>query len=278
MNLLNYIATALGLSLQGLLAVLLLTGFLTILLLLLIVPIITKHYQKRLKVDQNRFVSLASHYLITPISIIQAATSRLGEAEVLAPGERDKLYTAIQRGERRLWLTVQQLITVNALTTETLQLDSRKPADLNEVIQGAIDQVYPFAQERGIAVRFENLSHTSTQTHLDLKYTTLAVSAILDNSIKFSPDKAEVVISLEAGQWDKEYIVKIRDIGSGMPADVRARAGERFYRGSELYTFDHEGFGLGLYIARTLINMQDGSFEVASSPGKGTEITLRFPV
>jgi signal transduction histidine kinase len=242
------------------------------------IPLLVRHYRKRLHEDQNRFVSLASHYLLTPISIIQAAGSRLQEAEALQPGQRERLYDAIVLGERRLWLTVQQLITVNALTIGTLRLNTTKPADVAELVTGAIAQIFPFAQERGVVFKFENLCSTNAQASLDAKYVTMALSAILDNSVKFSPEKAIVTVKLEGGDRGQEYLITIQDSGSGMSNEAVARVGERFYRGTGLYTFDHEGFGLGLYTAQCLIGLHEGSMQVSSKLNKGTVVQVRFPI
>jgi two-component system, OmpR family, sensor kinase len=104
----------------------------------------------------------------------------------------------------------------------------------------------------------------------------LVVSNVLDNAVKFSPrgGRVRVGVSIEDGA----AVVAVSDNGPGVPEEEAPRLFERFYRGSSARASDTPGVGLGLAICRLVMESQGGSIAVASPPGGGTTIRVRFPL
>lgn len=235
--------------------------------------------RRRLDADfrkrQESFVSLASHYLLSPISIIQTAASRLEAAEQGGIEARKKLYDAILRGEQRLWLIAEQLILVAQLDKNELTLRV-EPADLNDTVTSAIAAVDAFAREKKIQIEFKDLAlNTPTQVRFDQRRMKQALVALLDNAVKFSPEGSEVKVQMSIVSGVCQIVIE--DAGIGMSQEIVDDLGRKFFRGTGIYDFDYEGMGLGLFIAQTIIHFHQGVLRVDSELKRGTRVVVEFP-
>lgn len=229
--------------------------------------------QHALERDKDRFVGLASHYLLTPLTGLQAGLDLLYESHNLDLAARERLYAALKRSETRLSLTVQQLVLASQLTSDPLKI-TVKPASLASITAAAITALDPFSRQKSVTLRMKD-GNADLQVKLDPRYARQAVSAVLDNAIKFSPENA--VVNLEVGSTPEYAFVIISDRGPGMSAATVSKSATKFFRGTDLYQFDYEGIGLGLYVTKEIMEAHGGTLEVDSSPGNGTQVTLRFP-
>ncbi len=234
-----------------------------------------RFFERRLKESKDKFIALASHYLLTPITIIQTALSRLQESDSsLTMEQRLKLYDAIGMGQQRLWIIAEQLVLINEIDQNNLK-PRMDVTDFAEVVGGAVSSMDIFARNKQVSLMFENAIHEPVQGRMDARRIKQAVIAVLDNAIKFSMEGTQVraQISIEEG----DFILRVKDQGIGMPEEVLQHTGERFYRGSSIYEFDYEGLGLGLHIAQAIVTLHGGTVRFDSQPRLGTIATLRFP-
>ena len=236
--------------------------------------VVRRRETARLVALQDRFVSLGSHYLLTPVSTIQAAIGRLQEAESMGLEDRRRMYEAILQGESRLWIIAQQLILMNQLGTDRFQLDFNT-LDLSELVLDAIATLEPLSRQARVKVGFEDTTLGNSQVRADRRRLKQAVIAVIDNAIKFSPEGASVKVAL--GTAPKLCQLVVADAGAGMPAEVLAHVTQKFYRGSDLYRFDYEGMGIGMYIANRIVSLHQGMIHVQSAPKRGTRVTIEFP-
>jgi signal transduction histidine kinase len=238
-------------------------------------PRILHNFQKRLRDSKDQFVGLASHYLLTPITIIQTATSRLQEADTaLSLEERQKLYSAIIMGQQRLWIIAEQLVLINEIDNNNLQLRI-EVHNVPEVITAAIAAVDVFARTKNIHIEFKDLTKEIQQAKIDTRRMKQAIIAVLDNAIKFGMEDTTIKVNVSLA--DNIFAIEVTDEGIGMPADVLQHLSEKFYRGSSIYSFDYEGLGLGLHIAYAIVRMHQGNISFRSQLKKGTVVTMEFP-
>jgi K+-sensing histidine kinase KdpD len=224
---------------------------------------------------KDQFVSLASHYLLTPISIIQGALSQLQENDsVLKVEERHKLYDSIDKGQQRLWILAEQMLLVNQVESNTLQL-KLEAGSLIDIAQGAMTAVDIFAREKNIHLELKNETSTLSALRVDARRSKQAIMAIIDNAIKFSPEGSTVTVDVV--QEAHSIAVDIIDMGPGMTEQAINTATQQFSRGTSSLTFDHEGIGLGLYTANAIIREHGCELRFDTSSKKGTTVTLRFP-
>jgi signal transduction histidine kinase len=226
--------------------------------------------------SKNQFVGLASHYLLTPITIIQTAIARLEEGDsTMKAEERQKLYRAIGLGQQRLWIIAEQLILANEIDQNHLEL---KPSvvDVHELMISGMKAVDGFARAKNIEIRFQStIAATAVQTRLDNRRMRQAIIALVDNAVKFSQEGG--VVSVVISYENQEYTVSVKDQGIGMDTEILRHLGEEFYRANDIYNFNYEGIGLGLHSATAIIRMHGGMIAFESDKGRGTEVCFTIP-
>ena len=229
---------------------------------------------KRMLKLQDQFVALGSHYLLTPISTIQAAVSRLQESESMGLESRRRMYEVILQGESRLWIIAQQLILMNQFSTDRFQLEIAA-INISDLVLEAIQALDPLARKAKVTLSFEDTTLGNSQVRADRRRLKQAFIAVIDNAIKFSPEESEVKIAL--GTTHQQCQLVIADAGTGMPSEVLDHVSEKFYRGTNLYQFDYEGMGLGMHIAKRIISLHQGIIRIESAPKSGTRVSIEFP-
>ncbi len=100
---------------------------------------------------------------------------------------------------------------------------------------------------------------------------------ILDNAVKFTPAEGTITVAASPGA-EGELIVRIADTGVGIPKGEIPRLGERFYRADKTRSRELGGTGLGLSIVKHLMKMHRGRMSIESTPGRGTTVSLHFPL
>ncbi len=231
--------------------------------------------QRRLVARQDQFISIASHYLMSPISIIQATVADLQDRETeLATAERMKRYETIQRAQQRLLILADQLLIVGQIDQNMLHIKV-EVGDLAAVVGDAMAAVDTFARQKEVQMRLYDYTRDVSQARFDARRMKQALVAVLDNAIKFSVDKGEVIVQVtyQAGV----FTIFIQDEGIGMPKQIMEHLSEKFYRGTQLYNFDYEGAGLGLHIAYAIVSHHGGSLTFQSKPKKGTVAIIQLP-
>lgn len=231
--------------------------------------------QTTLSKAKDEFVALASHYLLTPISIIQGTITRLQEQDsTLNVDERQKLYTDISKGQQRLWILAEQLVLVSQVEGRMLKLKIETNSVIT-VVQSALEAVDIFARAKNIKLQLADQTGPVQEARFDTRRMRQAVIAILDNAIKFSPEGTTIVAQVT--QEPQSFAIHVTDQGPGMSGKAIDTATQRFSRGTSSYTFDHEGIGLGLYTANAILREHGGELRFDTSSRRGTTVTLRFP-
>lgn len=217
---------------------------------------------------QGRFTSDASHELRTPLAVMQS------EIEV---GLRDKAATK-QGYKELLESNLDEVNRLRELSDRLLQLSSERdlqlsPVALDDVSIEAISHVVKNAQQKHIAVVNEV---KPVRIEANLEALADAVTVLLDNAIKYSPNGTTVTMSSEVR--GKTVLLHVTDEGPGIAEEDLPHVFDRFYRADTSRSRQHvEGHGLGLSIAQRIVSQHDGQVEITSEPGKGSTFTIRLP-
>lgn len=253
-------------------------GFLlaSFLYFMIIRPAAARRSDKALHERKEQFIGLASHYLLTPITIIQTAVSRLQEADTtLDTSKRMALYEAIALGQQRLWIIAEQLVLVTQIDSNDLKLRF-DIGNFPDVVSNAVASVDIFARHKGVKINLRDTTKEIHEAKFDARRVRQAVIALLDNAIKFSMEGTTIDVLLEV--QGNRFILTISDQGIGMSPQVVEHLGERFFRGSDIYSFDYEGIGMGLNIAYSIVRLHEGNLGFSSREGRGTVVTAQFPI
>ncbi|MDX2160457.1 MAG: ATP-binding protein [bacterium] len=222
---------------------------------------------------QNTFISTVSHELKTPVALIKGHAATLRRDDVTWTDEIVREYsTVIEDESDRLTELIE-----NLLTASRLQADHRLPLMLGDV---QIDQVAARAVERfstqTTAHQFRlNFPPAFPVIPGDETRLRQVIDNLLSNAIKYSPDGGVIEVG---GRVQPHHVtVYIRDQGIGIKESDQDRVFDRFYRVEDKLSRRTQGTGLGLYLAKAIIEAHGGAIHVESQPGTGSTFTLSLP-
>ncbi len=221
--------------------------------------------------DQQRRNMLAdiSHELRTPITVIQGNVE--GMLDGIYPADEARLKSIIEETQI-LSRLVDDLRTL-ALAESGALLLKREPTDLAGLVRDAVSGFEAQAKEKD--VRIELFLAEGEDAHIDPQRMREVLTNLLSNALRYTPRGREIKVDLiESGSGpERRATISIQDSGPGMEPEVLPHVFERFYKSS-----DSGGMGLGLSIAKYLVEAHEGKIWAESEAGQGARITFSFPV
>jgi PAS domain S-box-containing protein len=223
---------------------------------------------------KDEFISLVSHELRTPLTSIHGYLELLldGGAGELGP-EQERFLTVVERNSKRLMQLVGDLLFMAQVEAGKLALDLDE-VDLSEVLTECLEAAKPAADEKQVEL-VSSLAQTPTMLG-DRSRIAQVLDNLISNSLKFTPRSGRVSISVSRDGDDA--VVEVEDTGVGIPAAEQERLFERFFRSTNATDQAIPGTGLGLTIAKTIVERHEGSIEIESTEGSGTTVRVRLPV
>jgi PAS domain S-box-containing protein len=224
---------------------------------------------------KDTFVGSVSHELRTPITSIVGYLEMLGEGEFgdLNPAQADAV-RRVSANSSRLLLLIDDLLTLSRVEDDELVLADRA-LDLRTLVQAGYDVVAPAWETRDLKVRLE-LPEEPLPFLGDRDMIERVVVNLVGNAAKYTPDGGQVEVWLRRG--DDHALLDVRDSGIGIPAGEQHRIFTRFFRSSSAQRQAIPGSGLGLSIARAVVEKHGGSIELDSAEGEGTTFRVRLPL
>lgn len=141
-------------------------------------------------------------------------------------------------------------------------------------MNGVVENMRPLADAKGVVLKTQSLGRATTWG--DAERLRQVLYNLLDNAVKYTPDKGNVEVSLEGG--GSCAVLTVADTGEGIALEHLPHIFERFYRVDKARTRTEGGTGLGLSIARSIVTAHGGTIGVASTVGQGTIITVVLPL
>ena len=214
-------------------------------------------------------ISDISHQTRTPVANIKLYLELLGDEELSQNGQ--EFLEKIQGQMEKIDFLMQSMVKTSRIETGILQIH-KEDKNLYETIRHAVASVVPEAAQKKIAL-YVDCEEEMFIRH-DSKWTEEAIYNVLDNALKYTEPGGKIHIQAER----QELFVKlsISDTGKGIAPERQAEIFTRFYREPEVH--DKPGVGIGLYLARTIMELQKGYIEVQSEVGRGASFRLYFPV
>ena len=230
--------------------------------------------ENRRKVDKERqelqaLVSDISHQVKTPVSNLKMVTDTLLTKPVTEQVRTDFLQ-GIRSQTEKLDFLFHALLKTSRLETGAIRLEKKNGSLFRTLAQAMSGIVYD-AEKKDIAVTV-NCPEDLCLCH-DSKWTAEALFNLLDNAVKYTPAGGKISVSVE--QWEMYVKVDVRDTGKGISEPNQASIFRRFYREEEVH--DAPGIGIGLFLAREIINKQGGYIKVTSEVGKGSTFSVFLP-
>jgi two-component system phosphate regulon sensor histidine kinase PhoR len=222
---------------------------------------------------RKEFVANVSHELRTPLTIIRGFVETLEDGGLQDPVRAPEFLGLISKHTRQLTNIVENLLDLSRL--ESAQALRRKVrVDLGPLLSRVIELQMPPAQKKGQSLRLET-ARPLPPVQGDPDYLERAVSNLVDNAIKYTPEGGSIRVS--AGGDGTSVVVEVTDNGIGIPEADLPRVFERFYRVDKSRSRDMGGTGLGLAIVKHVVQSHGGSIDADSEPGKGTTFRMTLP-
>ena len=221
---------------------------------------------KQEKETIQSFISDVSHQMKTPLSGVAMYTDLLLEGST-TEAERQEFLTRMKMGTEKLQWLMDSLVKMSRLEVGAIEL-SPAPIGIKQTISDSIRIVYGAAARKDITIRTEPFEDVSL-LH-DRKWTSEAITSVLENAVKYSLAGGEIKLSMEALPIYTK--INITNDGVGIAPDEWNSIFKRFYRGRNAKGVD--GAGLGLYLASLIFQKQGGYIVVDSKLGKYTTFSL----
>ncbi len=210
-------------------------------------------------------ISDISHQIKTPIAAANTFAQLLDDKE-LSDKERTEYITTLQSSLEKLTFLTNSLIKMSRLESGIISLKPEQNS-LNDIVLQAVKTVYAKAKSKNIIITFD--CEQTFEAILDFNWTAEAITNVLDNAVKYTPDGG--VVELRITEYPSYLRLDISDSGVGIPENEQAKIFGRFYRGKQSAGID--GVGIGLYLTRDIVNKQNGYIKVASDEN-GTTFSL----
>lgn len=226
------------------------------------------------KLDSMRrdFVSNVSHELRTPVSVIRANSETLLSGALDNKEDAELFSKAILHNAERLTEMVSDLIDLSRIEYGEVKLNF-EPVNINRSILGALDSIKGLASKKEISLIFEE--YEDMFVWVDTNAIERILINLLDNAIKYSPQKSSVKVNVING--DKHLEVNVIDSGKGIDDTDKKRIFGRFYRTAQARASDKTGSGLGLAIVKNLAHSLNGDVGVRNSDSGGCNFWFTIP-
>jgi signal transduction histidine kinase len=222
---------------------------------------------------KDEFVAMISHEMRSPLNAI------LGWAQMLREAPLDTLTAAraldsIDRNARAQVQLLDDLLDISRAITGKLRVAMR-PVDLRQSLEAALESIRPATEAKSITIHVHDERHGSVVTG-DADRLQQIFWNLLSNAVKFTPKHGHITVTMR--QANSQVETTVSDSGIGIAADFLPHVFERFAQ-AETRTGKHGGLGLGLAIARQLVEVHGGTISAASGgEGQGTTFTVKLPV
>jgi PAS domain S-box-containing protein len=228
---------------------------------------------RRAQEMQSTFISVVSHELKTPVALIKgyAATLRRPDVEWDRQTMLDNL-AVIEDEADRLDRLIQDLLTASKIQAQgeiSLQLDD---VYLDQLATRSVERFSSQTNRHNFKLKFEPgfPSIQADQTRM-----LQVIDNLVSNAIKYSPNGGLIEVG---GHYDDKWVtIYIKDPGVGLSADDRTRVFERFFRVDGRLTRKTQGTGLGLFLAKAIVEAHNGKIDVDSQPGEGSTFFFTLP-
>jgi signal transduction histidine kinase len=226
----------------------------------------------RLEQMKSDFIAISSHELRTPLGLILGHATFL--KEILSEDHQEQLDVII-RSAMRLKSIIEDMATI-AHKEEGKSRVRRRYFSLGDLVQETVEKFQAQAQERGLQLASDIPENDPLKIEGDREKIALVLNNLIQNALTFTDREGQIGVKAEADSgWAKVFVV---DTGIGIPEEEQDRIFERFYQVESHLTRKHGGMGLGLSIARAMVEMHNGQIWCESKEGMGSLFCFMLPI
>jgi PAS domain S-box-containing protein len=242
---------------------------------------------KEIEREKTEIISLASHQLRTPLSVINWYIELLmgKESNGQLSSEQLLYLEEINKANKRMTDLVSSLLNVSRLELGTFSVEP-KSTNLIEIIKESLEDLKLKVQEKTLEVK-EDYDSQISNLNIDPKLTKIIIDNIVSNAIKYSSQNGHLEIKVLFGKKftgnsekdiSNDVLIIISDTGCGIPKGQQGRVFDKLFRADNAVAQDAEGNGLGLYIVKTILDKTNGKIWFQSEEKKGSTFFITIPI
>ncbi|MBI3550350.1 MAG: HAMP domain-containing histidine kinase [Elusimicrobia bacterium] len=225
---------------------------------------------------KTQLVSMVSHEFNNALSVINGVTSLLQDTETSAtPEKRAHYYHMLRSNVRALAIACSNMLQMARVETGKFALNPKRIL-VRGVIREALERLEILHKRKELDIRLE-LPEEPIDVRADPGALSLVVTNLLSNAIKYTPDKGRVTVGIRKDRGDKAARVYVRDTGIGISKEEQSKLFSEFYR-TESGKQTAKGFGVGLSLAKKIVEAHGGEMFVDSEPDKGSTFSFTLPL
>jgi signal transduction histidine kinase len=252
-----------------------LIGFIDLMLLAGLVLVWT-NVRRELKLSRLKsdFVANVSHELKTPLALIRLFAETLELGRVPTEEKKQQYHRIINKESRRLTQLINNILDFSRIEAGRKEYRLVR-TDLAAVVRDVVDAYRFPIEHQGFTLDLA-VAEDLPEMETDPEALSQALINLLNNAIKYSPDKKSIAVSV--GREGDRVLVSVADRGIGIPKAEQKRIFEKFYRVESSLVHTTKGSGLGLALVQHITEAHGGRVEIVSAPGEGSTFTLSLPL
>lgn len=231
-------------------------------------------FEKLKELDQlkSRFFANISHEFRTPLTLILGPVENMLSSKI--PTEFIKQCQTIKRSAQRMHILINQLLDLSKIEAGKMKMDVYAE-DIIPLVKNIIHSFESLAESKNLKVTFI-CDSDSVVVSFDREKIEQVLTNLISNAVKYTPDGGEVKI--ETDRQHEKLFIKISDTGIGIKEDQLPHVFDRFYQGSEASLSGEPGTGIGLALAKELVELHHGKISVTSTEHQGSAFTIMLPL
>jgi signal transduction histidine kinase len=231
---------------------------------------------------KNDFVSVVSHELRTPLAVVTLEAQMLASEMQFAPDKLREIYQALLVNARRLQIRIDDLLDFALIEQGELELHFTA-CSINQIVRDVVDLYSPRAAEKHLKVILNLPPTVQLSVVADGPRLRSALIHVVDNAIKFTPELGSVIVSVHSMVSIPDtnisaVAISVRDTGIGIPAETQQKLFSAFNQADMSTTRRFGGMGMGLALAKRIVEAHGGKITFKSDTGQGSLFALWIPV
>ncbi|MCK4364071.1 MAG: HAMP domain-containing histidine kinase, partial [Candidatus Aminicenantes bacterium] len=222
---------------------------------------------------KTEFISTVSHELRTPMSSIRGLAEVLQAGKIKDKAKQDELISLVVDESGRLSRFLHNILDFGKIERQAKTYNFQN-AEIQLIVRETV-KLFLYRLESDGFILQTNLPENPILLEIDKDAVKQALTNLIDNAIKYSSDKKDIVIQVL--EKEKQVEIQVKDKGLGIPSKEREKIFEGFYRHAEASRHNPKGAGLGLKIVKHIMEAHKGEVKVVSQPSRGSIFSLIFP-
>lgn len=225
---------------------------------------------------KSEFVSVVTHQLRTPLSGIRWTLAMLlnNDLGALNESQRTFIQKSYDSNNRMIELLNDMLLSDRIDSGKFAPTGESSP--LPETVETLLSEMAPVALQKGVTISFVHTAPTYERVAIAAEHMRAVLQNLLENAVKYSNKGSTVTLELRSGAGVITFVVS--DTGIGIPEESQKNVFARFFRAPNAVKLETDGSGLGLFIARSIVEQNGGKIWFESTEGKGTTFYVELPV